>query len=659
MDFFEHQDKARRRTGRLIWFLALAVVGIIAALYLVVWFGMMLVAGYDARPGDPNAYAGSFWHPELFLIVAAGTLAVILLSSLYKTAQLASGGHAVAVLLGARRIDPQTHEPAERRLLNVVEEMALAAGMPVPPVYMMDAEAGINAFAAGHDPRDAVIGVTHGCLKYLDRDELQGVIAHEFSHILNGDMRLNLRLVGILYGILVLALIGRIVLRSMRHVGRSRSRSGGGAVVVMAILGVGLVVIGSIGFFFARAIKSAVARQREYLADASAVQFTRLPDGIAGALKKIGGRGETSEVHNQNAEEISHMFFGNAFGSFSRRIFDPPPPLADRIKRIDPRFDGKFPARVEPVAVSAALLEAETKRARPPARVFGAVLGGAAAAIAVDPAAVLGRIGVPGLEDMLLSAEMLAAIPPPLREAAREPYDARAVVYAVLLDRDPAMRGRQLETLRTMAGERVRQTTEGLAPLIDGLPEEARLALIDTTFPALSLLSPAQYLAFRQDVDRLIHADDKVELMEYAVRSMVLRNLDVHFGMAQPPAARHGRLAPLLPALIRVLSALAHAGQSDAAEVRRAFDAGMARVGQTGAPLPREQCALDDVDAALGELAEAEPLLKRRILGACMACVAVDGMVTPREATLLRAVAAVLGVPISPLAAPGGETPPA
>ncbi len=227
MDFFEHQDKARRRTGRLIWFLALAVVGIIAALYLVVWFGMMLVAGYDARPGDPNAYAGSFWHPELFLIVAAGTLAVILLSSLYKTAQLASGGHAVAVLLGARRIDPQTHEPAERRLLNVVEEMALAAGMPVPPVYMMDAEAGINAFAAGHDPRDAVIGVTHGCLKYLDRDELQGVIAHEFSHILNGDMRLNLRLVGILYGILVLALIGRIVLRSMRHVGRSRSRSRG------------------------------------------------------------------------------------------------------------------------------------------------------------------------------------------------------------------------------------------------------------------------------------------------------------------------------------------------------------------------------------------------------------------------------------------------
>ncbi|HAK96492.1 MAG TPA: Zn-dependent protease with chaperone function [Planctomycetes bacterium] len=514
----------------------------------------------------------------------------------------------------------------------------------------------MNAFAAGHEPRDAVIGVSRGCLEYLDRDELQGVMAHEFSHILNGDMRLNLRLIGVLHGILVLAMIGWLVLRSMRHAGRSRGKGGGGAVAVILIVGAGLVAVGSIGLFFGRAIKSAVSRQREYLADASAVQFTRLPDGIAGALKKIGGRPETSKIEGPKAEEISHMFFGSAAGSFSRRLFATHPPLADRITRIDPSFDGRFPKRVEPVALSAASLDAETKRGRPPAKTFGALLGGAAA-IPVDPAEVLRRIGVPGMDKVIYAAALLESIPEPLRNAAREPYDARAVIYAVLLDRDPAVRARQLAALRPKVEEPSYRETERLAVLVDGLVEEARLPLVDTTFPALKTLSPAQYRPFRENVEQLIRADDKVELLEYALRSMMLRSLDVHFGLARPPAVRHRRLDPLLPALIRVLSALAHAGQTGEAEVLRAFDKGMARVGRTGSPLPKTECSLADLDAALGDLAEAEPLLKRRILGACVACVAVDGKVTAREAALLHAVAANLGVPIPPIAAPGEETP--
>jgi Zn-dependent protease with chaperone function len=291
MDFFEQQDLARRRTGRLVWYFALAVVGIVVAVYLVAWFALAMAGGYAEEPGAVNPYANSLWQPELFLMVALGTLGVILLSSLYKTVQLSAGGEAVALMMGGRLIDSMTSDLTERRLLNVVEEMALASGTPVPPVYVMDQEPSINAFAAGREPSDAVIGVSRGCLEYLDRDELQGVMAHEFSHILNGDMRLNLRLIGILHGILVLAIIGWFVLRSMPFSGRSRGgKNSGGAIAVILVVGVGLLVVGSIGLLFGKLIKSAVSRQREYLADASAVQFTRLPDGIAGALKKIGGR---------------------------------------------------------------------------------------------------------------------------------------------------------------------------------------------------------------------------------------------------------------------------------------------------------------------------------------------------------------------------------
>ena len=652
MDFFEHQDLARRRTGRLVGYFVLAVMGIVVAVYLVAWFALMMVGGYAEQPGAANPYADSPWHPELFLMVALGTLGVILLSSFYKTMQLSAGGEAVALMMGGRLIDSMTSDLTERRLLNVVEEMALASGVPVPPVYVMDQEPSINAFAAGLEPGDAVIGVSRGCLEYLDRDELQGVMAHEFSHILNGDMRLNLRLIGILHGILALAIIGWFVLRSMPFSGRSRGgRNSGGAIAVILVVGVGLLVVGSIGLFFGKLIKSAVSRQREYLADASAVQFTRLPDGIAGALKKIGGRPETSKIENPHAEEISHMFFGSAFGSFRSQLLATHPPLVDRIKRIDPSFQGEFPSRVKPVRVTAASLEAEKKAKSKPGRPFGAMLPGQAAT-PIDPTGVLEQVGMPGMDKILYAAMLLESMPQPLRDAAHEPYGARAVIYAVLLDRDPAMRTRQLEALQPKAEQLSYRETERLAPLMDQLSGPARLPLVETTFPALKKLSPEQYRRFRENVELLIHADDKVDLLEYTVHTMLLRNMDVHFGMAKPTAVRHQRLDGILPSLIRVLSTLAYGGQSDEAEVRFAFDKGMAQVERSGSVLGKADCSLARFDAALKTLAEASPTLKRQILRACVACVAADGKVTPRETELLHAVAANLGVPIPPIVAP-------
>lgn len=642
MDFFEQQDMARRRTGWLIVYFTLAVVGIVVAVYFVVVLAMTMVADDALRPGQAAPAEPSLWQPELFAMVAAITVAVIALASLYKTAQLASGGETVALMLGARRIDPQTTDVAERRLLNVVEEVALASGVPVPPVFVMDNEPSINAFAAGHQPGDAVIGVAHGCLDYLTRDELQGVMAHEFSHIIHGDMRLNLRLIGILHGILVIALVGWFVLRSLGYVRVSRNnKNGGGAVMLVLVIGVGLLVIGSVGLFFGRLIKSAVARQREYLADASAVQFTRLSDGLAGALKKIGGRPETSKINDAHAEEISHMFFGNASGSFAQQLFATHPPLVERIRRLDPTFDGKFP-RVAPLAQAQASTAAETKKTHRPAP----DAQGPGGTAALDPTGVLRRIGVPGVEQIVVAAALLESMPDTLRDAAHEPYGARAVVYAVLLDRDSAIRARQLDALRAKAEASCFRETERLIPAVDALPDRARLPLVETTFPALRQLSPEQYRQFRDNTETLIRADQRIDLLEYTVRTLLLRNLDVTFGLARPIAVRYRLIDSLRAPLVEVLSILAHAGHDDEAEARRAFDVAMAYLGWQTPLAARSENSLGRFDAAMTKLTAATPALKRRVLAACIKCIGADEKITPRERALVEAAAANLGIPI-------------
>ena len=653
MDFFQHQDDARRKTGRLVVYFGLAVIGIVLSVYFVFLLALSMLGGND--PSSPNPYAESPFHPDLFGIVAIGTIAVIVMGSLYKTAQLSSGGESVALMLGGRLINPNTRDLAEKRLLNVVEEMSLASGTPVPPVYVMDNEPSINAFAAGHNVDDAVIGVSKGSLDYLDRDELQGVIAHEFSHILNGDMHLNLRLIGILHGILIIALLGWFVMRSIRFSGgssRSDGKGGGGALAILAI-GLGLLIIGGIGLFFGKLIKSAVSRQREYLADASAVQFTRLPDGIAGALKKIGGRPDTSKIEDPHAEEISHMFFGNAFGSFSSRMFSTHPPLNERIRRIDPSFDGKFPKRVERVRITSAATETRKKKVRPKRDPFAAV-GQAGGSMPMDPTGVLGTIGIPGMEQLVYAAAILESMPQPIRDATAEPYGARAVIYALLLDRDEKMRRHQLDVLRPLAEELSFKETQRIVAITDGLPTEAQLPLVEMAMPALKALSPDQYARFRKNVAELVAADGKIDLLEYTVQKTLLKTLDVHFRLARPTSVRYRRIDRVLSPLSLVLSMLAYAGQENEADARRAFDAGMSEIGQKGSPAAKGDCSLKNLDAALNQLSASSAAVKKDILRACVACVAADGKVEPREGELVQAVAAVLGVPVPPVGASAG-----
>ncbi|EIP98429.1 Zn-dependent protease with chaperone function [Opitutaceae bacterium TAV1] len=347
MDFFEAQARARRRTARLVVLFICALTGLVAVGY----FSTIAVLREFVPQGGDGYTAGietdttvrSWWDPQLLAGIAAGTCAVVGLASLFKWTQLRSGGRAVADMVGGRAIDPHTTDLKERQLLNVVEEMALASGVPVPGVYVLDKEPAINAFAAGHTPEDAVVAVTRGTLDQLSRDELQGVVAHEFSHILNGDMRFNLRLTTVIFGILVIGLIGRMVLLNMRYMrvrssGGGKNNNGAGLIAVIVVTGLLLTVLGYIGYFFGRLIQAAISRQREFLADASAVQFTRNPQGIAGALKKIGGFAEGSRLQSGRSEQIEHFFFAQGFRSGLAGLWDTHPPLAERIQAIDTRF---------------------------------------------------------------------------------------------------------------------------------------------------------------------------------------------------------------------------------------------------------------------------------------------------------------------------------
>jgi Zn-dependent protease with chaperone function len=636
MDFFESQDAARRHTGRLVILFILAVTAIMVAVYLLVAV-ILLSAGRGES-------AATLLHPGLMLGVGGFTLAIVGLGSLYKIAQLRAGGGFVAESIGGTPINPETTDPVERRVLNIVEEMAIASGTPCPPVYMMRNEQGINAFAAGFSPEDAVIGVTRGCAEQLTRDQLQGVIAHEFSHILNGDMRLNIRLMGILHGILVIGIIGYFILRSSFYTGaayrRSDKRGGAGAIL---LLGAGLAVIGFVGTFFGNWIKAAVSRQREFLADASAVQFTRNPSGIAGALKRIGGYAAGAKIENPNAPEASHMFFGRAITSGLNSIFATHPPLPVRIKRIEPSWDGEY------ITTGPAI-------AREAAGAAAAAVGfaGAPATGAQRPApprvSAVKQIGRPTQEHIDYAARLIERIPAQIANAARESYGARAVVYALLINEEPQPRQMQMERLDQHADSGVCRLTAELLPAIGTLPRELRLPLVDVALPALRHLSSSQYEAFRQNVQALVEADEKIDLFEWALQRIILRHLEPHFRRVKPPMTQYYALRRLGRQCSVLLSTLAYVGQRDRAAAQRAFSLGISKLAvRSAAMLPPDSCTIRALDAALHDLNQTAPRLKQQILTACAACVSADREVTVEEAELFRALCDALSCPMPPL----------
>ncbi|PTD96449.1 M48 family metallopeptidase [Pseudothauera lacus] len=618
MDFFAAQDHARRASRQLVGWFAAAVVAIILVIYLLLAF----VLGSGEGPYGPQPV--SWWQPELLLATAVVVGGFILLGSLYKILTLASGGGAaVAEALGGRLVPRATTDALERRLVNVVDEMAIAAGIPAPPVYVLDGEQGINAFAAGTRTTEGVVAVTRGTLEQLSRDELQGVIAHEFSHILNGDMRLNLRLIGVLHGILLLTLIGRILARSARG-----SDKGAAPMIIMGLV---LIVVGYVGVLFGKIIKAAVSRQREFLADAAAVQFTRNPAGIAGALQRIAGHG--SAIGHPRAEEASHMFFGS--GMALSRMFATHPPLDERIRRIDPSFRG------------APRSAASTGSAATTPAAAGFAGSAERAAQPLSAAAFAASVGTVRPQHVDFARRLLAGLPPAFVDEVHHPAGAQAAVFALLLAEDATIRTRQLDIVRSRHGDGSASACAELRDTLRAAGSRARLPILDIAIPALREPAEEARRQVLDSVDALIRADGRVSLFEYALQRIL------HHALLPPRTRYRGNTSPTqLHADITVLlSLLARAGHGDASLAEEAF-AAAARQAPTDGPwtlLERAEMRPERIDQALDHLAATTPPFRARLIEACATAVMHDGQVNASEFELLRVVCEALDCPVPPL----------
>jgi Zn-dependent protease with chaperone function len=638
VNFFEHQDRARRQSRWLLLLFVLAVLAIVVAIDAV----LLIVLGSGGwEPGAEPMPVADLLSANSALLAggAAVTLGVIGLASLGRIVGLRSGGGQVARQLGGTLIGPDTRDAKRRRLRNVVEEIALAAGVPVPEIYVLEQESGINAFAAGYTPADAAVAVTRGALDRLDRDELQGVIAHEFSHILNGDMRINIRLMGALFGIMLLATIGRRVLMHA-NLGRSSRERAGVAILLVAF---GLMAVGYIGLFFARWIKAALSRQREYLADASAVQFTRDPAGIGGALKKIAVYSGGSYL-NADSEEISHMLFGDGRHLM---LFSTHPPLGERIRRIDPDFRDEDLQRL-----AARIRRAEQRDAEGAAAPAGETSG---AGGVFDAGSLIDRIGQPGWEQMLLAAALAASIPKAVRRAAHSDEWAPEVLLYTLLDADPALRDSQL---LQVAQRRGADSEARVRALLDagGLPDAAqRLPLLELALPALKRRPPDDLVAVLETARALSEADARIDVYEYLLGRLIAQHL---WESQNPQRARlaGGRSLDAGAAEARyVLAMMARHGNEDPAAAQAAFRAGLEAAGLTvDGGMPATDDWARQLDAALMKLDRLQPQAKSKLVVALATVALHDGAAAAVERELLRLVCALIHVPL-PLLRPAAS----
>lgn len=580
------------------------------------------------EPGQPgNLQYDTWWDPGLLLVVGTVVGGVIMIGSWIKLAQLSSGGKVVAQGLGGRPVEPTTTDLSEKRLLNVVEEMAIASGVPVPEVWMMDDEEGINAFAAGTDPSNAVIGVTRGTLDRLTRSELQGVVAHEFSHILNGDMKLNMRLMGWIFGLVMLSMLGRIMLESFSFMRGSRDSKGGGIVIAIILAGLAVWLVGSIGVLFARMLQSAISRQREYLADASAVQFTRDPTGISGALKKIGGFSEHGKIDSPKAMESRHMFFA---GSGFSALLTTHPPLEKRIRAIDPKWKGEM---------------LKGKADHVSAEEFSGAMGFSGTLEQVDSFDRLDSIG----ESERLDTHVGAVIREELRAGKVTSFskqEAKSLLLGLLVavDSDGREIGRTILANHGSDEETIAQVI-GWSFDLESYNSSKKLALVDLSLSWLRKMGKPEAKGFVATSKALIEADGEVNLFEFMLQKVIERHVEIGLGIKAVPAMKYHNLISLEKEVARVLGAFATLAGDESALTNAATEF----YEHTGRKLPRIEAGLGDVAEALVKMDASTPLVKQKILRLCALVATDDGVVEDKELELLRATAEAIGAPVPPL----------
>ena len=641
--FFERQQHARRNTKLMIVLFLLAVVGIVIAVDAVA-SAAWLYLNPRALQSRSLAAAVPGWVHLWSIVITAG---VILAVSLWEDLRLMrGGGAAVALMAGGRRVLPSTNDRLERRLLNVVEEMAIASGSRVPAVYVMDEERGINAFAAGCDVSNAVIAVTRGALDTLNRDELQGVIGHEFSHIVNADIGLNIRLIGVLAGIVFLGGIGSFIMRSMRGRGKDTT--------AIFLMGLGLFIIGYIGVFFARLIKASVSRERERLADDCGVQFTRNPDGLAGALDQIRASADGSLIHNRRAEDMSHLFFGEGVALAFASLFATHPPLDERIARINPQFQpSSYRDRRPTAAASLDTPEEAVGLAGAPAQPAAAQARAAdvSQAWGKSPQASAALVGQVDDRKVIVAKRILASIPASIRERARQPDGAAAIIVALLLARHDEVMARQLAALRERRLERLAAEASLSFGEMKAVGPALYLPIIDLALPAAKEATNDMKATLLQGMDVVVHADRRVSMFDFVALGLVRAQL-----LPRPNAAavRYKSLKDVRDEIALVLSLAAHAGAQPgddmAARVDAAFRAGAAEMDLEELKLvDRKDIALDDARGVLDKLRDLAPMPKAILMRGLFATVSADGTIRIIEAALMRMMGAVLDCPLPPL----------
>ena len=641
LTFFEQQARARRSTSYLVVLFALAVAGVVLAVNLVVPLALYLVGHGLVVPSS-----------QTYVLLTLITLAVIGLRTLVGVVQMRGGGDAVARLAGGVPVARGTRDADERRLLNVVDEMAIASGVAVPRVYLLRGERGINAFAAGYSPHAAVLAVTEGAARTLTRDELQGVVAHEFSHILNGDMRLSVQMIGVLAGILFIGEIGNMLLRARA----GDDRRGGG---VVGLVGAALLVIGYAGLFFGRLIKAAISRQREFLADASSVQFTRNAEGIAGALAAISTEPRGSLVANRRAETLSHMFFANGVSLWFESLFATHPPLLERIARIDRRFDPiaylkrRRPRAAEPPEpdrtpaspVRAGAMPTRAPLAAPAAASLAAS-SAATDARTARVASLVGSVGRVTPAHVQYASAVLETLPAAVNDAVADGDGAAALVLALALSDEELARKQQLALLEADGVEALARRADALANQLRGLAVESRLPIVALAGASLRRLDPEPRQALSRRLQALVDADDRITLEEAVLLTLARRHLAPGAGRTVP--VRFRSIREVRDDARLVLSLLAHVGAGDTAA---AFARGAAvlELGGDTRALPRDAIEFAKIGDAFERLLTLAPFVKGRLLEACAETIVADATVSIVEAETLRAVAAALDCPVPPL----------
>ena len=635
MDFFERQRRVRAASKRLVLLFILAVLAITAIVNFAVLGAMV-----SRKAATPQQLIG------LSVVVSGATLLMIGGVSIVRTMMLRSGGGVkVAESLGGVRVPDMPTEPHLKRYRNVVEEIAIASSTPVPVLYYLPYEKGINAFAAGYTPADAAVCVTQGSLDRLNRDELQGVIAHEFSHIVNGDMRLSLRLIGVLAGITALSVIGRMLWYSGG--GRSRDRDNS-----LPLWAVGLVVLaaGWIGVFFGRLIKAAVSREREYLADASAVQFTRQTEGLTGALKKIGGLEAGSRLGSPKTENVSHMLFGPGM-KFSG-LYATHPPLLKRIQVLEPSFtptnlaelQNRWSARPpDGLEEDSRMGLADGQAPQAPPRVQQAPPR------SVDAREYAATVGNPTPASYAAGARYHKAIPPNIADLAHNPADAVPLIYGLVFDRKQQVRETQYGVVAKYHGKQVADESWRCAAELTNLDPSLRLPVASITFPALRARPEAETRLMTSVLGKLINADGEIDIFEYCLGTLVFVGLHEAVTSGSPWKSKRQNLASARNEVCCLIAVLAQTASSDPRAAAAAFQAGIS------VAYPQARIQFQPVQGVL-VLEHVWPVIdglegneKATVVAAAVTTVMADRVVTLEESELLRTVCGVLHCPVPPV----------